>query len=138
MAISVFDIFKIGIGPSSSYMVGPMRAAMTFATTLEQTGILEKVDKISVELFGSLGATGKGHGSDKAVMLGLEGEAPDLIDPNIIPTRLEHIRQTREIQLLKRWSVRFEEKPICCFTAKYCLTTPMVCALPCLITTLMN
>ncbi|MDP3009406.1 MAG: serine dehydratase beta chain [Methylococcales bacterium] len=110
MAISVFDIFKIGIGPSSSHMVGPMRAAMTFATTLEQTGILEKVDKITVELFGSLGATGKGHGSDKAVMLGLEGEAPDLIDPSIIPARLEHIRQTGQIQLLKRWSVRFEEK----------------------------
>jgi len=110
MAISVFDIFKIGIGPSSSHMVGPMRAAMTFATTLEQTGILEKVDKITVELFGSLGATGKGHGSDKAVMLGLEGEAPDLIDPSIIPARLEHIRQTGQIQLLKRRSVRFEEK----------------------------
>ncbi|MDD1632202.1 MAG: L-serine ammonia-lyase, partial [Methylococcaceae bacterium] len=92
MAISVFEIFKIGIGPSSSHTVGPMRAAMEFAVNLEKSGIIDKIDRITIELFGSLGATGKGHGTNKAVMLGLEGEAPDLIDPSIIPARLEAIR----------------------------------------------
>lgn len=77
MAISVFDIFKIGIGPSSSHTVGPMRAAFEFAVKLEQTGLIGRAGRIMVELFGSLGATGKGHGTDKAVVLGLEGEVPD-------------------------------------------------------------
>lgn len=110
MAISVFDIFKIGIGPSSSHTVGPMRAAMTFAGNLEQQGIINQVKRIQVELFGSLGATGKGHGADKAVLLGLEGEAPDLIDPATIPQRLATIRETGFIRLLQRASVSFNEK----------------------------
>lgn len=110
MAISVFEIFKIGIGPSSSHTVGPMRAAMEFATYLEQSGLIEETERLKIELFGSLGATGKGHGSDKAIMLGLEGEAPDLIDPSIIPARLEAIRQTGQINILKRYSIRFNEK----------------------------
>ncbi|MEC4749891.1 L-serine ammonia-lyase [Methylomicrobium sp. Wu6] len=110
MAISVFDIFKIGIGPSSSHTVGPMRAAMTFANKLEQQGIIDKVDRLQVELFGSLGATGKGHGTDKAVLLGLEGEAPDLIDTAIIPERLAAIREIGAIRLLRRYPVRFDEK----------------------------
>ncbi len=92
MAISVFELFKIGIGPSSSHTVGPMRAALTFASGLESQGLLDKTAAIRAELFGSLGATGKGHGSDKAVMLGLEGEAPERIDPAIIPARLQRIR----------------------------------------------
>ncbi|WP_036251114.1 L-serine ammonia-lyase [Methylobacter sp. BBA5.1] len=110
MAISVFDIFKIGIGPSSSHTVGPMRAAMEFAVNLEKSGCMDKINRITIELYGSLGATGKGHGTDKAVMLGLEGEAPDLIDPSIIQERLEVIRQNGQIRLLRRWPVRFEEK----------------------------
>lgn len=110
MAISVFEIFKIGIGPSSSHTMGPMRAAMEFATYLQQSGLMEKIERLKVELFGSLGATGKGHGSDKAVMLGLEGEAPDLIAPSIIPARLEAIRQTGQIAVLNRWPIRFDEK----------------------------
>jgi L-serine dehydratase len=110
MAISVFDIFKIGIGPSSSHTVGPMRAAMEFTVKLEQSGLIDKIDRIKIELFGSLGATGKGHGTNKAVMLGLEGEVPDLIDPSIIPTRLETIKQSGQINLSKRWPVRFDEK----------------------------
>jgi L-serine dehydratase len=110
MAISVFEIFKIGIGPSSSHTVGPMRAALEFAVHLEQSGLIDKIVRITVELFGSLGATGKGHGTNKAVMLGLEGEAPDLIDPAIIADRLETIRQTGQIAVLQRWSVRFDEK----------------------------
>jgi L-serine dehydratase len=101
MAISVFDIFKIGIGPSSSHTVGPMRAAMTFVAKLEQQGVIGQVNRLKVELFGSLGATGKGHSSDRAVLLGLEGEAPDLIDPEIIPQRLAAIRDSGNIRLLR-------------------------------------
>lgn len=110
MAISVFDIFKIGIGPSSSHTVGPMRAAMQFALKLDEDKILEQVESITVALYGSLGATGKGHGTDKAVMLGLEGESPDCIDPDIIPDRLETIRQSGRLQVLSRHSIQFIEK----------------------------
>ena len=80
MAISVFDLFSIGIGPSSSHTVGPMRAANLFANALLDENLLPDVERIKTDLYGSLGATGKGHGSDKAVLLGLEGEAPELID----------------------------------------------------------
>lgn len=110
MSISVFDIFKIGIGPSSSHTVGPMRAALAFAGALESAGIIAKVACIKAELFGSLGATGKGHGSDKAVLLGLEGEAPDLIDPSVIPGRLETIRSSGQIRVLGRWPIAFDAK----------------------------
>jgi L-serine dehydratase len=110
MAISVFEIFKIGIGPSSSHTVGPMRAAMEFSSTLESSGIICSVTRVTVELYGSLGATGKGHGSDKAIMLGLEGETPDVIDPGIIPVRLETIRQSRQIRLFNRYPIDFDEK----------------------------
>lgn len=109
MAISVFDIFKIGIGPSSSHTVGPMRAALTFVAKLEQQGVIGQVKRIKVELFGSLGATGKGHGSDKAVLLGLEGEAPDSIAPEIIPQRLAAIRETGIVRLFQRYPVTFDE-----------------------------
>ncbi|OAI16798.1 L-serine ammonia-lyase [Methylomonas lenta] len=118
MAISVFDIFKIGIGPSSSHTVGPMRAAMTFVTQLEQQGLLQQVKQLKVELFGSLGATGKGHGTDKAVLLGLEGEQPDLIDPAIIPARLQTIQETGIIKLLQRYPIAFNEKTALLFHRK--------------------
>ena len=85
MAVSTFDLFKIGIGPSSSHTVGPMRAANLFVAALREQGALEAVRRVRCTLYGSLGATGKGHGSDKAVMLGLEGEEPDRIDPDGIP-----------------------------------------------------
>ena len=73
MALSVFDLYSIGIGPSSSHTVGPMRAAKTFADRLNEMGLLDRVVTVRAELFGSLGATGHGHGSPKAVVLGLEG-----------------------------------------------------------------
>jgi L-serine dehydratase len=73
MAVSVFELFKIGIGPSSSHTVGPMLAAFTFIQRLENAGLLDKVGRIQVTLFGSLAFTGRGHGTDKAVMLGLSG-----------------------------------------------------------------
>jgi L-serine dehydratase len=109
MAISVFDLFKIGIGPSSSHTVGPMRAALMFAQGLCDNGLLERVRGIRSELFGSLGATGKGHGSDKAVLLGLEGEAPDLIDPSIIADRLTFIRREKALKLLGTHRIDFDE-----------------------------
>jgi len=81
MAVSVFDLFKIGIGPSSSHTVGPMRAAARFAERwLDDNGVLNRVTRVRCELFGSLAMTGRGHGTDKAVLLGLEGEHPDSVD----------------------------------------------------------
>ena len=93
MAVSVFDLFKIGIGPSSSHTVGPMRAARLFAARLEHDGQLEATQRVSADLYGSLGATGKGHGSDKAVLLGLAGHEPDTIDVDAIPALLADMRQ---------------------------------------------
>lgn len=110
MAISVFDLFKIGIGPSSSHTVGPMRAANLFASGLDEAGQLDAAESVTAELFGSLGLTGKGHGSDKAVLLGLEGDAPDRIDPDTIPRRLADIRGNERLSLLGRRAIEFREK----------------------------
>jgi L-serine dehydratase len=110
MAISVFDLFKVGIGPSSSHTVGPMRAALTFARGLEAEGLLGEVAEVKAELFGSLGATGIGHGSHKAVMLGLEGEAPETIDTEAVPARLQRIRESGRLRLLGGRKIRFVEK----------------------------
>ena len=110
MAVSIFDLFKIGIGPSSSHTVGPMKAARTFAQRLEQSGWLEKTRRVRVSLYGSLAHTGRGHGTDKAVMLGLQGEAPDTVDPDHIDSMLDQIRSQREIRLLGRHTIPFQEK----------------------------
>ncbi len=110
MTISVFDLFKIGIGPSSSHTVGPMRAARQFALGLQRDGLLSTTVRIQCDLYGSLGATGRGHGSDKAVLLGLEGEEPDTIDPDTILTRLEKIEQTGELDLLGQRPIAFVQK----------------------------
>ncbi len=110
MSLSVFDLFKIGIGPSSSHTVGPMRAAARFAEGLRREGLLEATASVKVELYGSLGATGKGHGSDKAVLLGLEGEQPDTVDTAAIPARLDAIRSSGELRLLGERPIRFVEK----------------------------
>jgi L-serine dehydratase len=109
MAISVFDLFKIGIGPSSSHTVGPMRAALRFATGLRDRGGLQQTAIIKAELFGSLGATGKAHGSDKAVMLGLEGEQPESIDPQSVSARLTRIREHGRLKLLTSHEIDFRE-----------------------------
>src|SRR5262250_2716650 len=92
MAVSVFDLFKIGIGPSSSHTVGPMRAARLFVLRLQHDGLLERTARVRSRLYGSLGATGKGHGSDKAVLLGLAGQEPDTVDVEAIPAQLDAIR----------------------------------------------
>jgi len=108
MAISVFDLFKIGIGPSSSHTMGPMVAAHQFVEGLARQGRLNLTQRIQIELFGSLGATGKGHGSDKAVLLGLEGETPDHLDVDTIDRRLQTIREQQAINLLARKAIPFD------------------------------
>ncbi|MGH8860705.1 MAG: serine dehydratase beta chain, partial [Jatrophihabitantaceae bacterium] len=100
MAISVFDLFSIGIGPSSSHTVGPMRAARTFAAGLDADGLLGDVVRVRAELFGSLGATGHGHGSDRAVILGLEGADPESVDTSTVAPRVAAVRDSGRIALL--------------------------------------
>jgi len=108
MAVSAFDLFKIGIGPSSSHTVGPMRAAARFAGRLERKGLLAGTARVRAELYGSLGATGLGHGTDKAVLLGLEGEAPDTVDVGAIAGRIADIRTSGRLRLLGRHEVAFD------------------------------
>jgi len=99
MAISVFDLFKIGIGPSSSHTVGPMRAAALFVQTLRERDLLAQVNRVEVRLYGSLSATGIGHGSDNAVIMGLMGEWPDAIDPTQIDRHIADLRETDTLKL---------------------------------------
>jgi L-serine dehydratase len=110
MALSVFDLFKIGIGPSSSHTVGPMRASRQFAVRLQESNQLARVARVSVMLYGSLGATGKGHGSDKAILLGLEGQEPDSVDVDAIAGQVERIRGSRELRILGTQPITFDEK----------------------------
>jgi len=110
MAVSVFDLFKIGIGPSSSHTVGPMRAARLFVARLQHEGGLAATQRVCAQLYGSLGATGKGHGSDKAVLLGLAGFEPDTVDVDAIPALLEAIRTDRCVAMLGTHRVAFDEK----------------------------
>jgi len=110
MALSVFDLFKIGIGPSSSHTVGPMRAARQFALRLRDGGLLTRVARISVTLYGSLGATGKGHGSDKAILLGLGGHEPDTVDVNAIAGMVERIRSSGRLELTGGHGIGFNER----------------------------
>ncbi|MFN7694166.1 MAG: serine dehydratase beta chain, partial [Burkholderiales bacterium] len=98
----------IGIGPSSSHTVGPMRAARLFGLRLRSEGVLAQTARVQVVMYGSLGATGKGHGSDKAVLLGLAGHEPDTVDVEAIPGLLEAIRGG-ELKLLGQHAVAFDE-----------------------------
>ncbi|HZV23835.1 MAG TPA: L-serine ammonia-lyase [Luteimonas sp.] len=111
MPVSTFDLYKIGIGPSSSHTVGPMRAAARFTSHwLADNGNLARTARIRAEVFGSLALTGRGHGTDKAVLMGLEGHWPNEIDPDLIPAALERIRSTKTIQLLGSHPIAFDEK----------------------------
>ncbi|MGH1485843.1 MAG: L-serine ammonia-lyase [Cellvibrionaceae bacterium] len=110
MSISTFDLFKIGIGPSSSHTVGPMVAAKQFLSALEEQYELASVSRIYAEMFGSLGSTGKGHGTFKAVILGLEGEAPDTVDVTNINQRIDDIKHKQSIQLLAKHTIDFNDK----------------------------
>ena len=109
MAVSVFDLFKIGIGPSSSHTVGPMRAARLFALRLRHEDLLDKTTRVVSQLYGSLGATGKGHGSDKAVLLGLAGHEPDTVDVEQVPAYLDAIRSGNCVSLLGEKNIAFNE-----------------------------
>jgi L-serine dehydratase len=107
MTISVFDLFSIGIGPSSSHTVGPMRAAHAFITTLAKSKTLTKVNRIQIELFGSLAFTGKGHGTDKAILSGLEGGLPETVDPEFLKTRAQTIIEKEQIRLNNQIEIPF-------------------------------
>ncbi|MCW2271634.1 L-serine dehydratase 2 [compost metagenome] len=108
MAISVFDLFKIGIGPSSSHTVGPMRAAATFARALREQGLLEQVSRVEVRLYGSLSATGVGHATDRACLLGLMGQWPDQIDPHSIEPRIAQLNASQTLLLDASHAIAFE------------------------------
>ncbi|WP_328396196.1 L-serine ammonia-lyase [Streptomyces sp. NBC_00390] len=108
MAISVFDLFSIGIGPSSSHTVGPMRAARMFARRLKNEGLLAGTTAIRAELYGSLGATGHGHGTPKAVLLGLEGNSPRTVDVETADNQVERIKSARRINLLGMHEIDFD------------------------------
>jgi L-serine dehydratase len=108
MTISVFDLFKVGIGPSSSHTVGPMRAAATFAGRLAREGLLARTTGVRCELFGSLGATGHGHGSVTAVVLGLEGELPDRVDPVAAGPRVAAVRAEGKLLLAGEHPIAFD------------------------------
>jgi L-serine dehydratase len=107
MTVSVFDLFTVGIGPSSSHTVGPMRAALRFTRSLEQDGLLGRVAGIRAELFGSLGATGHGHGSVRAVVLGLSGEQPETVDPAAAGSLFDQVRSSESLRLLGHVPVAF-------------------------------
>ncbi|MCO4698463.1 L-serine ammonia-lyase [Streptomyces sp. NPDC096538] len=107
MAISVFDLFSIGIGPSSSHTVGPMRAARMFARRLRNEDLLDSVTSVRAELYGSLGATGHGHGTPKAVLLGLEGDSPRTVDVESADERVEKIKDGGRIRLLGEHEIGF-------------------------------
>ena len=110
MAISTFELFSIGIGPSSSHTVGPMKAASRFVKLLEATGHLTHTTKVVVKLYGSLGATGKGHGSDKAVLGGLVGHDPETVDPEELNGIVDQIKQSNKILLLGHHEIEFDLK----------------------------
>ena len=111
MAVSFFDIFKIGVGPSSSHTVGPMRAAARFVERwLDEEGRLDQVAHVRAELFGSLALTGRGHGTDKAVLLGFSGEWPDKVDPDAIDGILAGIRDSGRVKLIGKHVIEFDEK----------------------------
>lgn len=107
MSISTFDLFKIGIGPSSSHTVGPMHAARLFALRLEKDALLQSCGRVCVELYGSLGATGAGHGSPKAILMGLEGETPEAVNVDAIATRVAEVRERGKLNVLGQHRIDF-------------------------------
>jgi L-serine dehydratase len=107
--LSVLDIFKIGVGPSSSHTMGPMNAACAFVRDLEAQGLLERTEKLVAQMYGSLALTGRGHCTDRAVLLGLEGNEPSTIDPAAMEPALERIRATGRLRLAGRREIPFDE-----------------------------
>jgi L-serine dehydratase len=121
VAISIFDLFTIGIGPSSSHTVGPMRAARRFAERLSREGLLDRVARVRCELYGSLAMTGKGHGTDRAVLVGLEGAAPETVDPGHLQRRVAAIRHDGRLVLLGGRELPFVERTDLVFNRKQLL-----------------
>src|SRR2546429_2226413 len=109
MTLSVFDIFKVGIGPSSSHTMGPMRAAREFAFGLKRDGLLATTQEIAVRLYGSLAFTGVGHGTDGAILAGLEGAEPEGVDPDSIEPTVQRIRTSGRIRLAGEHEIAFDE-----------------------------
>ncbi len=109
MTLSVLDIFKVGIGPSSSHTMGPMNAARRFALDLAERGLLERTQQVGAQLYGSLALTGRGHCTDRAVLLGLEGHSPEGLDPAIVEPTLARIRSSGRLKLAGRREIPFDE-----------------------------
>jgi L-serine dehydratase len=107
---SLFDLYKIGVGPSSSHTMGPMRAAFRFASALLDARVLDRVARVQVDLYGSLALTGKGHATDRAVLLGLSGSEPATVDPESMDATVQRIRETRTLSLAARHEIHFEEE----------------------------
>ncbi len=116
MLLSIFDLFKIGIGPSSSHTVGPMVASNRFLAELKDTAKFESTTAVKVSLYGSLAMTGEGHATDIATMVGLMGEAPDSIDPDKVPVYIQQIRETKQLNLAGEKLIDFDadtQVPFC-------------------------
>ena len=109
MSLSVFDVFKVGIGPSSSHTMGPMNAARGFAELLSTRGLLADTAQVSAQLYGSLALTGRGHCTDRAILLGLEGMSPDSIDAAAAASALQRIHSVRRLRLLGTREIDFDE-----------------------------
>ncbi len=116
--ISILDLFTIGIGPSSSHTVGPMRAAHRFLGSLQESRAMNRISRIEVRLYASLALTGKGHGTDVAVLLGLEGEAPETIDVDSLANRVARIRESRSLKLNHATQIAFDEQTDLVFLRK--------------------
>ena len=123
MPVSVFDLFKVGVGPSSSHTVGPMRAAQAFVRGLAEAGLLPQTMRIKCELFGSLAATGLGHATDKAVLLGLMGHAPDTVDIDAAPTWLAQCQRSGQLMLPGQHAIGFNPTRDLVFHHRQCLPT---------------
>lgn len=115
MTISIFDLFSIGIGPSSSHTVGPMRGALAFLEACEKQGYFEDISQLQIELYGSLALTGEGHGTDNAILSALEGFSPAQVAPESIQPRADKIRKTHQINLLGRKTIAFHYEKDCIF-----------------------
>jgi L-serine deaminase len=107
--VSVFDLFSIGIGPSSSHTVGPMRAAKIFVKDLADLDFMERVSLLRVDLYGSLAMTGVGHGTPNAIIMGLEGETPEGIDPTLVHKRILGIKQSQQIKVNGNHCISFDQ-----------------------------
>ncbi|MEJ2514695.1 MAG: L-serine ammonia-lyase [Gammaproteobacteria bacterium] len=109
MAISIFDILKIGVGPSSSHTMGPMLAARQFLVDALEAEVFDRIRRVGVQLYGSLALTGKGHCTDRAILLGLEGEQPETLEPGTVESRLARIREQQRLKLLGSQEIEFDE-----------------------------